>query len=268
LRKLAALGEAGGLAYAINKQGMAAGLSYGDGGRAVMWGAGGLTNLGTQLGGNASIAYDINDLGQAVGESNSIVSGNQATLWRDGLVIGLGTLGGTGSRANAINNAGWAVGYAYLDGDYDVHATLWRDGQTIDLGTLPAKYGNSSFANGINNRGQVVGFSYDGGSSAPRAVLWDQGTITDLNAFLDPAGVADGWILRKAADINDRGWIVGTAFNKSTSATRGFLLTPVVPEPEGWTLLLGGGGVLAMVRRLQSARAATAARVVRRAPRA
>ena len=52
-----------------------------------------LTDLGT-LGGSASYAFGINDVGQVVGRSS--ITGNRelhATLWNGGITTDLGTLG-------------------------------------------------------------------------------------------------------------------------------------------------------------------------------
>ena len=52
-------------------------------------------------------------------------------------VTNLGTLGGTVSNANGINNRGWLAGYANLTGDQTSHAVLWQKGaKIVDLGTL------------------------------------------------------------------------------------------------------------------------------------
>jgi probable HAF family extracellular repeat protein len=51
-------------------------------------------------------------------------------------VYNLGTLGGTSSSGNAINNLGWVLGNANLAGDQSTHASVWIDGMKADLGTL------------------------------------------------------------------------------------------------------------------------------------
>jgi uncharacterized membrane protein len=82
----------------------------------------------------------------------------------------LGTLGGNGSVAWAINNAGQVTGNALNDipddfngfGDFGIvgatqtHAFLWQNGVMQDLGTLG---GPDSGPFAINQQGQVVGMA-------------------------------------------------------------------------------------------------------------
>src|SRR5437588_514051 len=51
-------------------------------------------------------------------------------------VTDLGTLGGSTSRAGAINQSGQVIGDAMLPGDAVTHAFLWENGVMRDLGTL------------------------------------------------------------------------------------------------------------------------------------
>src|SRR3989449_11308495 len=66
-----------------------------------------ITDLGT-LGGTASIAFGVNNVGQVVGDSNTTTSGIRphAFLWQNGAMTDLGTLGGTFNSANSINILG------------------------------------------------------------------------------------------------------------------------------------------------------------------
>jgi probable HAF family extracellular repeat protein len=80
--------------------------------------------------------------------------------------------------------------------------------------------------------------------------MWDGNTAINLNDFLDPITKADGWVLNAAQDINDLGWIVGTAGNTRTGATHAFLLSVnSVPEPGTISLTLAGIGLILTLRR-------------------
>jgi hypothetical protein len=68
----------------------------------------------------------------------------------------------------------------------------------------------------------------------------------DLNIYLDKSLVDAGWVLTGADDINDQGWIVGSAYNNLTQQSHGFLMAPI-PEPETYAMLLAGLGLMAAV---------------------
>lgn len=109
-----------------------------------------------------------------------------------------------------MNDAGEAVGYAYLLGDATFHATLWTQvGNMTDLGVVGKD--TCSFASSVNAETQVVG------ESAPRcnfdnarAFLWEGGSLLNLNdLILDRLGLH----LQSAENINDRGEIAGTGLD-------------------------------------------------------
>jgi len=164
----------------------------------------------------------INDAGLVVGSADvSAKPGTKphhAVLWKKGIRQELGTLGGTESRALAVNAPGQIVGISSItqaaaDGNPLYHAFFWNAGKMTDLGTLPGD--KQSGASALNARGEVVG------ASGGRGCLWRGGKAQDLNTLL-PAG--SGWVLSGASGINNRGQIVGTGLHGGKK--RGYLLTP------------------------------------------
>ena len=159
-----------------------------------------------------------------------------------GLVDLHGNMPGSFSRAQAVNDLGYAVG------DYDsggrtlpdanfpqgqpiTRAAVWNTAAQawFDLG--PA--GRLSRLNAVNNRGEVVGAAY--GTAAPgqpytaspaRAMLGNLATawpMVDLNTLL--ANNTAGWVLDEAVAITASGQIV--ARGVSTAGSGYALLTPV-----------------------------------------
>jgi probable HAF family extracellular repeat protein len=209
-------------------------------------------------GGTASQATGINNSGQIVGNSTLNVGmkveplygiAQHATIWNDGKATDLGTLpGGLDSYANGINNSGQVVGYSYVSFVTSFHATVWNKGVATDLGTLGGIY---SFAHGINNSGQVVGYATTQ-TNDYRATLWDDGHAIDLNTFLTASEIGDGWVLRTATAINDHGVIVGWGDNTITGMQDAFMISPV-PEPETYSMLLAGLGLIGAALRRRNA---------------
>ncbi len=186
-------------------------------------------DLGT-LGGNNSYATGINDSGEVVGGSAGraflytdgtiqdigpgrptdinnagevvINSEGNAFLYSEGTLKNLGTLGGSGSSAFGINNAGKVVGWSYTK-DGLARAFLYENGKMKNLGT----FGGNSYGRAINNAGRVTGYSYsfdfwptDGPAFA---FLYFRGKMKNLGGLSGNSF---------CYDINDRGEIVGAAW--------------------------------------------------------
>ena len=98
--------------------------------KAFVWTNGVITDLGT-LGGPSSVAWAINNAGQAVGRADRPRKGSntvfRAFLWTaaDGLKD-LGSLSGRDrAQARDLNETGWVVGETYLSSGLS-RATLWK----------------------------------------------------------------------------------------------------------------------------------------------
>lgn len=141
-------------------------------------------------------------------------------------VIDLGTLNNYGeSEAKGINNLGQVVGNSSFKIDLtekkEKHAFLWDSDRGMqDLGSLTPY---NSYALDINDAGQVVGYSKERVYYRGIAFLWDaKNGLQNLNKLIRPHS---RWMLYRADDINENGWIVGSGL--LSDVTHAFLLTPI-----------------------------------------
>ena len=117
-----------------------------------------MTDLGT-LGGPSSAAWDINDVGDVVGEADVAPGVSHAFLHRAGVMQDLGTLGGAASAARGIADLGGdVVGWSWTD-QGTVHAFLWNGTELLDLNTLisPDSGWTLQYAEAINAAGMITG---------------------------------------------------------------------------------------------------------------
>jgi probable HAF family extracellular repeat protein len=193
-----------------------------------------VTNL-PPLSGTSSVGFSINDRGWVAGRSN--LSGNQrrhATLWRNGVLTDLGTLGGPNSAVLwPVKNIGgivsgiaqtdepdplnetWSCGFFFPQATRTGKRCLgfrWEDGVLTRLPTLGGTHG---FATGTNNLGETVGWAenkvYDPTCVAPqqlqfRAVVWGprDNQLRQLRPLPDT-----GDTVSAATALNDSGQVVG-----------------------------------------------------------
>lgn len=173
---LGTLGGTFSFAMGINSAGQIVGygvLAGNTGGvHAVLWNGGIPTDLGL------GYALKINDRGQVVGQSfdDPASDSRHATLWSGGTRIDLGTLGGSGSTATDINNAGQIVGGSLLAGNVISHAVIWQGTVATDLNTVldaPTRDAGwyLSDAAAINAHGWITGTAFNTLTSERRAYL-------------------------------------------------------------------------------------------------
>ncbi len=189
-------------------------------------------NLGALPGATTAYGTTINNRGWVMGESG-VDPGNwpvltHATLWRNGVITDLGTLGGPGSGIDWVqkNDTGLIVILSQtaidpnnedfcnfpFNTDLACLGAVWQNGV---LTALPTLGGYNAYPGGVNNWGQIVGAAetstQDPTCTLPQvldfeAVIWGPkpGQIHALPPFPgDSVGVALG--------INDWGQVVGAS---------------------------------------------------------
>jgi probable HAF family extracellular repeat protein len=174
--------------------------------------AGEMLNLGVLAGDEASYAYGVNDLGQAVGTSRTAPLGadgdERAVRFNPGgtptsLGVGAGS-NGYGSTASDISDSAQVVG-GVLSG-FNYVPFVRSAGGTVTTFTLPGPYNVWGEARAVNNAGQVVGYS-----GSP---VGDSGFIRSPSGTLTPVGFANPALpYNYAWDVNDAGQVAGEGFN-------------------------------------------------------
>jgi probable HAF family extracellular repeat protein len=226
-------------AYDINDAMQVAGYCYRSGVDygyyAVLWDAAGNPTPIRDGAIEPQFARALNNSGQVVGTLDHV-----GYVWKAGKLKSLGTLGGSTSSPEAINDKGWIVGSSTV-ADGSAHAFVYRQGHMEDLnwpytlsyaegvnshghiagwsgesiysshaildnGTTITDLGRHTSALGINDFDQVVGtMTVNGGG---HAFIYTHGHLYDLNTLLDSTS-DPGWQIDVAYDINDSGVIVG-----------------------------------------------------------
>ncbi len=151
-------------------------------------------NLGSYNAGGYGIVY------KTVGDGIMQPFSFHPYLDHNGTLTDIGTLGGSSSWLNKVNDNGQVVGQSFIAGDVASHAFLWSNGSMSDLGTLGGTYSDASF---INNSGLVAGNSYIAGDQFQHAFVYKNGSMNDLGTFGGNSSSVSG--------MNESGQIIGTS---------------------------------------------------------
>ena len=142
-------------------------------------------------------------------------------------------LGGDGSSALDINDAGYVVGSAVLGNDIDSHAVVWTSTASVhDLGTLGGDY---SQAVAINDNLLIAGDSHTASNEIHAVVTQiDAGGAVVSRTDL---GVLSG-NFSYAYDLNNNGTVVGTSDSKAFIWDGSTItdLNTLIPVGSGWNL--------------------------------
>lgn len=187
-------------------------------------------DLGTLFSSGFSKAFAVNEAKQVVGVSGGPTFGtSRATLWWQGTMVDLGTLGGSRSEAYAINSGsqavGWSLTAATPPAQRAVRFKLNASGfvtERNDLGTLAPSTpgaGTWSYAYGVNDAGWAVG------QSNGRAFIHygePGGIMRDINGLI-PSSPA--WFIVSARMVDSAGRIAAWGVD-AIGAPRALLLVP------------------------------------------
>jgi len=256
---LGALGPTG-QPYFITNNGLTSGTAGVSGGaeHAALWFKGLKGDIGTPgLGGQNSVSFGANAIGQAVGQAETPTKdpngedfcGFKALglpalgttclpfVWQYAVTIPLPTLGGSNGVANQVNGHGSVAGMAEnttLDAacpapqKLQFKAVIWENGEVQELPTAAGDPEGVAFS--INDNDQVVGASGACAAFSPQtlvnlhplhALLWQTGTVTDLGN-LGGTGQGMGNI---ALNVNNQGQVVGQSDLRGNANFHAFLWT-------------------------------------------
>jgi probable HAF family extracellular repeat protein len=167
-----------------------------------------------------SHAVWVNDLGEVSGwlasttpdpcSFGTSLAQTEGVIWQFGTMRRLGSLGGTDSYGEFINNLGQVSGHAQTSnvpnadsGCPPFDPFIWQDGiiKDINPGNFGGAEGGTNF---LSNGGDAVGFGTQAGEIVSHPFLWRNGKTTDLNAIGTLGGATNS-----AFNANDLGHVVG-----------------------------------------------------------
>ena len=154
-------------------------------------------------------------------------------FYSNGVLVQLGTLGGSGGSAEGINDAGVVVGYADDVNQHDI-AFRWEDGVMSALPGMSSNQDDAALA--INEAGEITGTVRDEGGDYHTA-LWD--SAGTLHILEQNPGATDS----NGASINERGDVLGLIKINGewdgaiwTAEGEEILFSDVLPPHHKWTI--------------------------------
>ena len=137
--------------------------------------------------------------------TNSLLADDETTAYT---ITELGTLGGTESFAEDINNEGQVIGSSTISDGLSATAFLWETGSMVPL-TVTA--GLTTSAKAINDAGLIAGYAFTEINSTPfqLPVLWAGGIYTTLETISATQGTAQA--------ANNLGLVAGNSITESSN---------------------------------------------------
>lgn len=162
----------------------------------------------TVVGPPDSSAADINNAGVVVGSYRTGPTTTRAFLNRGAGVVSLGTLGGSSSTAEAINDKGQVLGNWITRTNPQYRGFVYYHGQQRDIGAIPGT-GGSTFYTDINNAGYITagGTIANSSESTHGFLRAPNGSVTDLGHL----PVQEPRTLTTAAALNNRNQVTGAS---------------------------------------------------------
>jgi probable HAF family extracellular repeat protein len=150
----------------------------------------------------------VNNSGMIVGQDTST---GTAALWQNGTMTSLGTLGGSQSFANDINDSGVVVGWSY---DSAGKKKAFRWDAVNGMANLGAGQTLEGAAEAVNNNGDIVGWRTNG--TVTRSAQWTPGNPQWVTIFDSET------VNHKSLGINEQGVIVGITLNSNGNLVDSF----------------------------------------------
>jgi hypothetical protein len=141
----------------------------------------------------------------------------QGFIWQSGVARPLGTLGGTQSYGEFINDLEQVSGHSETSTTPDpvtgcppFDPFIWQDGKMTDInpGNFGGAIGGTNF---LSNRGQAVGFGYTTDEVSADPFLWQKGRLTNLSTVGSLGGIGS------AINVNDYAHVVGIDYTPDAS---------------------------------------------------